>query len=105
MIKMRFNSNIVLTLTIILGVNSALGYKQKLNVYFEALCPDSKRFLTYQLPVVINEFGRVVNDLYESDQIEINLIAFGKANVTDFQNNYPSKNLNELGFNLNDYIY
>jgi hypothetical protein len=75
---------ILLTL-VIFDCRQALAYKQKIDVYFEALCPDSKRFLLNQVPTIIDEFGKTVNGSYESSQIEINLIPFGKANVIDFQ--------------------
>jgi hypothetical protein len=57
------------------------AYQQTLDVYFEALCPDSKRLLVNQVPTIITEFGKIVNGSYESNQIKINLVPFGKANV------------------------
>ena len=49
------------------------GYLQVIDVYYETLCPDSKRFLINQVPTILNEFG---------SKIKINLVPFGKANVS-----------------------
>ncbi len=46
--------------------------RQALGVYYETLCPDSKRFIHNQLPVIIRDF---------SDKVQINLVPFGAAHV------------------------
>ncbi len=48
------------------------GYKKYIDVYFESLCPDSKRFITTQLPYVLDDF---------KNTIQVNLVPFGKASV------------------------
>jgi hypothetical protein len=50
------------------------GYKQNIDVYFESLCPDSKRFITTQLSYVLDDFKNL---------IRVNLVPYGKASVTE----------------------
>lgn len=49
-----------------------LSQKVKISVYYEALCPDSKFFIKYQLLPVFEEF-------YE--HIVLDLVPYGKAQV------------------------
>lgn len=46
--------------------------KVKISVYYEALCPDSKFFIKYQLLPVYEEFP---------DNIILDLVPYGKAQV------------------------
>jgi hypothetical protein len=45
----------------------------KMDIYYESLCPDSKKFLTQVLYPIYNDFKQ---------NMEINLIPFGKSDVS-----------------------
>lgn len=53
----------------------SLMHKVKVSVYYEALCPDSKFFIKYQLLPVYEEF---------QDNIILDLVPYGKAQVNKY---------------------
>lgn len=55
-------------------VNCQSDEKLVLDVYYSNSCPDSKRFITNQLPTLIDDF-------VTTNRMDINLVSFGKASV------------------------
>lgn len=55
-----------------LEIESNVSEKVKISVYYEALCPDSKFFIKYQLLPVYEEFN---------EHIILDLVPYGKAQV------------------------
>lgn len=61
--------------------NGLLEEKVKVSVYYEALCPDSKFFVTYQLLPVYEDFQKFIN---------LDLVPYGKAQVRINTSSYKS---------------
>ncbi|OXA57376.1 GILT-like protein 1 [Folsomia candida] len=68
---------VVLGLLILGLVGVSFQAQLRLTVYYESLCPDSRRFIINQLYPTINLLGGVNNEFLEAE-----FVPYGKANTT-----------------------
>ena len=72
---MKQLASFLILVTTTLIICEAADDRVKITVYYESLCPDSRRFINGQLSKAFLQVNQITN---------IELIPFGKANVRQF---------------------